>query len=83
MGVFGPYPSVPLSHVAGGALALAADVVAQASVPTRALLRTVDPEGPERTRLGADGALRRDVASGVDEEREVAMATAAGSKQRF
>lgn len=53
--------SVPVSDVAGGALALAADVVAQAGVATRARLRAVDPEPAEGTRLSADGALRRHV----------------------
>lgn len=53
--------SVPVSDVAGGALALAADVVAQAGVATRARPRAVDPEPAEGTRLSADGALRRHV----------------------
>lgn len=51
--------SLPLSDVAGGALALAADVVAQASVATGAGLRTADPEPAGRARLSADGPLRR------------------------
>lgn len=51
--------SVPVSDVAGGTLALAADVVAQAGVATRARPRAVDPEPAEGARLSADGALRR------------------------
>lgn len=57
--------TVPLPDVAGGALALPADVVAQAAVPARALLRAVDPERSERTRLGTDGTLRTDVTSNM------------------
>lgn len=48
---------VPLSDVAGAALALTADVVAQPGVTTRALLRAVDAEGAEGARLGADRTL--------------------------
>ena len=36
--------TVPLPDVAGGALTLAADVVTQASVATRALLRAINAE---------------------------------------
>ena len=53
--------TVPLSDVSGGALALTADVVAQASVPTRALLRAVDAERTERTRLCTDRTLRTEI----------------------
>lgn len=48
---------LPLSQVARRALTLAADVVTQAAVTTRALLRAVDPEGAERTRLCAHWTL--------------------------
>ena len=47
----------PVSDVARGALALAADVVAQAAVPAHTLLRTVHPEQAEGTGLGAHGPL--------------------------
>lgn len=52
--------TVPLSDVAGRALTLTADVVAQASVTTRALLGAVNAERSERARLCADRTLRGD-----------------------
>lgn len=53
--------TVPLSDVAGSALALTADVVTQASVTTRALLRAINAERSERTRLCTDRALRGEI----------------------
>lgn len=63
--------TVPLSDVARSALALTADVVAQASVTTRALLRAINAEGSERTRLCTDRTLRGDITgpSGSHEHR--------------
>lgn len=48
---------VPLSNVARRALALAADVVTQAAVTARALLRAVNTKGPKWTWLRTDGTL--------------------------
>lgn len=53
--------TVPLSDVARSALALTADVVAQAAVTTGALPGAVNAKGSERTGLSADRTLREEV----------------------
>lgn len=55
------FHTVPLSDVASCALALTADVVTQASITTRALLRAINSKWSKWTRLCTDGALRRKI----------------------